>query len=99
MHRDGEDEDNIEYDIEKKIVEFIREKRPTFHNYNYWAKIDDVHHVKAKFHDKENLWFELGVLFYDGQHEVLGGVWYPRKDCDYWDSRWRDDDGCFNNGY
>lgn len=78
-------ESSIEYDVENKILEFIRERRSTFYDK---AKFDDIHHVKAKFYDKKDFWYGLEIWFYDSQHKHLGIVAYPKKDCDLWDPHW-----------
>lgn len=78
-------ESSIEYDVENKILEFIRERRSTFYDK---AKFDDIHHVKAKFYNKKDLWWEFEIWFYNSQHKHLDMIVYPKKDCDLWDPHW-----------
>jgi hypothetical protein len=85
----GKVETPIEHDIENKVLGFLRERRPTFYEYDYKAKLPEIHHVKAEF-NKEDLWYELVISFYGSHQEVLGAVPYAKKDCDWRDPRWRE---------
>jgi ABC-type uncharacterized transport system substrate-binding protein len=71
--QNGKSQIECEHDIEKKILEFAKQKTTTFFNLDC---------VEARFSNKTTEWFEIEITFYDIEHKVLSNILYPKKEFD-----------------